>query len=114
MPGHREPVRPRLSGKSAQRIGKLSIQVHAFETETLRSQALVTLPRIPSASASRAVRAKAAAGQTVTLRFKFPQVKLKKIKAVLAKRHQKARFLVTSRNAEGEAETQSKSVRLKP
>lgn len=113
LPGHRETVRPRLIVKSAQRIGKLSIQVHAYEAETLRGQAQVTLPRIRGAVTSRPVRAKAAAGQTVTLRFKFAPAKLKKIKAVLAKRHLKARIRVTSQNAEGAAETQARSVRLK-
>lgn len=114
VPGHHEPVRPRLSAKRVQRIGKLSIQVHAFEAETLRGQAKVTLPRVRGAVTSRVVRAKAAAGRTVTLRFKFSPAKLKRIKAVLAKRLLRAKILVTSRNAEGVVETQARSVRLKP
>lgn len=114
VPGHREPVRPRLSGKSVQRIGKLAIEVHAFEAASLRGQAKVALPRVRGAVTSRVVRAKAGAGQTVTLRFKFRPAKLRKIKAVLAKRRLRAKIVVTSRNAEGVAETQAKLIRLKP
>jgi hypothetical protein len=44
VPEHPRAVRPRLSARSAQRIGKLSIQVHVYERSTLRGQAFVTLP----------------------------------------------------------------------
>lgn len=104
----------RLSGKPAQRVGKLSIQVHAYEAVSLRGEALVTLPRVRGAVTSRAVRAKVAAGHTVTLHFRFPAAKLRKIKAVLAKRRLRAKLVVTARNAAGEVVTQTKSVRLKP
>lgn len=107
-------MRPRLSAKSVQRIGRLSIKVHVFEDSVLKGQVFVTLPHTRRPLASHARRANAGAGQTVTLRFKWPRANLKRIKAALTKRRLRARIYVTSRNAEGAAETQAKTVRLKP
>jgi hypothetical protein len=114
LPVHRQPVPPRLFAKPTQRIGKLSIRVHAYEAATFHGSALVTLPHTRGAITSRSARAKAAAGQTVTLHFRFRGARLRKIKDVLARRRLKAKIVVTSRNAEGASVTQTRPVTLKP
>lgn len=112
--GRGKRLRPRLSGKSTQRIGKLSIRVHVYEKTSLRGRALVSLPHTRAALASKAAKATAAAGRTVTLHFKFAPANLRRIKAALAKRRLRAKIVIAFRNAEGEALTLTKSVRLKP
>lgn len=115
LPEHRQSLRPRLSAKPLQHLRKLSIKVHAYEDSVLKAQVFVTLPHTRRPLASHARRANAAAGQTVTLHFKFPKATLRKIKTALARRHRlKAKISVISRNAEGETATQSKLVRLRP
>lgn len=113
VPEHHELVRPRISAKRVQRFSKLAIKVHAFEKMTVKAEVFITLPRTRGSLSSHARTAKLEAGQTKTLHFKYPKASLKKIKAALAKRRLTARIRVTSHNAQGEAETQATTVKLK-